>query len=198
MLESMIREPRPTRAEAADVANAIIDGTDAVMLSGESAVGAYPVKSVEMMARIATEVEERIEFKTYPSIGDDPTQALSEAANVIEKLVHPKLAAVLTTTGFTARMVAAERPRAPVIALTADPLVYHRLNLFWGVRPVLAPGEVETFEQLIGLAESTLLSRGLAEPGDTVLIVGGIPSRQPRGSNFIKVHQIGEVRGGNT
>jgi pyruvate kinase len=190
MLESMIHEPRPTRAEASDVANAIIDGTSAVMLSGETAIGAYPVKAVEMMARIAVEVEERIEFKTYPPAEHTATHALSEAANVIAKVVQPQCIVVLTTSGFTARLAAAERPKAPVIALTTSPQVYHALNLLWGVTPLLVRREAETFEGLVELAETTLRERKLVSPGDKMVVVGGIPAKQPRGTNFIKIHTV--------
>jgi pyruvate kinase len=190
MLESMIHEPRPTRAEASDVANAIVDGTDAVMLSGETAVGAYPVKAVEMMARIAREVEERIEFKNYPPQDSTQTQAISEAVRTIEAVVKPRCIVVLTASGYTAAKVAAERPRAPVIALTTDLRVYHTLNLIWGLKPLLVQREVETFEDLIELAESTLRGRKIVERGDHVLVLGGVPAKQPRGTNFIKIHTV--------
>ena len=190
MLESMIHEPRPTRAEASDVANAIIDGTDAVMLSGESAIGAYPVRAVEMMARIAREVESRLEFKEYPPPEPTPAHAISQAANVIAKIIHPCCIAVLTTSGHTARLVAAERSRAAVIALTTDPGVYHSLNLLWGIRPVLVSGQPATFEGLVELAETTLRQRQLAMSGDKILVLGGLPAGQPRGTNFLKIHTV--------
>ncbi len=190
MLESMIREPRPTRAEASDVANAIIDGSDAVMLSGETAVGAYPVKAVEMMDRIARQVEEAIEFKSYPPCERTETHALSEAVNVLEKIVQPRYIVVLTTSGYTARLVAAERPRAPVLALTTNPKVYHALNLLWGIRPMLVKRLETTFDGLIDLAESTLRSRNLVSPGDKLIVLGGIPTNRPRGTNFIKLHTV--------
>ena len=118
MLESMIHEPRPTRAEASDVANAIIDGTDAIMLSGETAMGDFPVKAVEMMVRIASDVESKIEFKTYPPVGHDAIHALSRATNQMEKVISPACIVVLTTTGRSAQFIAAERPNAPVFAFT--------------------------------------------------------------------------------
>jgi pyruvate kinase len=191
MLESMITEPRPTRAEASDVANAIIDGTDAVMLSGESAVGAYPVRAVEMMARIASEVEPRIEFKDYPPPAQTPAHAISQAANVIGKIMHPCSIVVLTTSGHTARLVAAERPKAPVVSLTTNAGVYHRLNLLWGIKPLLMTSEPQTFEGLIELAEKELRQRQLAASGDRIVVLGGLPAGQPLGTNFLKVHTIG-------
>ena len=190
MLESMIIEPVPTRAEASDVANAIIDGTDAVMLSGETAVGAHPVRAVEMMARIACEVEGRIAFKSYLPPEHTTTHALSEAVTAVERVLEPRVIVLLTTTGFTARSVASRRPKAPVAAITPDTAVYHRLNLLWGVRPLLVTDEARDFDGLVAVAERTLIQKGLAAPGDTILVLGGIPPRTPLGTNFIKIHTI--------
>jgi pyruvate kinase len=190
MLESMIQEPRPTRAEASDVANAIIDGTDAVMLSGETAVGAHPVKAVEMMARIAREVESQIEFKSYPPAGRTETQAFSEAATAIARVIDLQSIVVITTSGHTARFVAAERPKPPVIALTCDTNVYHILNLIWGIHPFLVPDMPDSFEALVGMSEATLKQRGLAATGDKLLVLGGIPARQRLGTNFAKIHTV--------
>lgn len=190
MLESMINQPRPTRAEASDVANAIIDGSDAVMLSGETAVGAYPVKAVEMMDRIARQVEQAIEFKSYPPCERTETHALSEAVNVLEKIVQPRCIVVLTTSGYTATLVAAERPRAPVVALTTSAKVYHALNLLWGIKPLLVQRVEDSFDGLIDLAESTLRSRNLVSTGDKIIVLGGIPTNKPRGTNFIKIHTV--------
>ncbi len=190
MLESMITETRPTRAEASDVANAIVDGTDAVMLSGETAVGAHPAKAVAMMARIAREVEQRIEFKTYPAVERTETHALSEAATAIDRVVAPRCIVVLTSSGFSARLVAAERPRTPVVAVTTDPRVYHALNLLWGVRPLLVERVPDSFEGLVALAEATVRQRGLATGGDLVLVMGGVPTGRPGGTNFVKLHRL--------
>jgi len=190
MLESMIHEARPTRAEASDVANAIIDGTDAVMLSGETAVGAYPVQAVEMMARIALEVERQIEFKSYPPREQTQTHALTEAVRTVESVLKPRCVVVLTASGYTAARVAGARPRSPVFAVTTQPRVYHALNLVWGLRPLLIDRHADTFEDLTALAEATLRERQLIAPGDTILILGGIPARQPKGTNFIKLHTI--------
>ncbi|HOW73027.1 MAG TPA: pyruvate kinase [Phycisphaerae bacterium] len=190
MLESMIQEPRPTRAEASDVANAIIDGTDAVMLSGETAVGAHPVQAVEMMARIAVEVEEKIEFKNYPPTEHTQTHALTEAIRTVEQVLQPRCIVVLTASGYAAGRVASERPRSPVFAVTTQPRVYHALNLVWGLRPLLIDRQADTFESLTALAEATLRERQLVASGDTILILGGIPAMQPRGTNFLKVHRV--------
>jgi pyruvate kinase len=191
MLESMIRDPRPTRAEASDVANAIIDGTDAVMLSGESAVGAFPVRAVEMMARIAREVEAAITFKTYPAEGrGDASYALSEAAKGIARTIEPSCIVVLTTTGHTAHSVAAERPKTSVIAISRNKQVYHALNLFWGLKPLLVDETPADFEGLVKQAESTVLEHDFAAPGDKILVIGGVPAPSPLGANFLKIHSI--------
>lgn len=190
MLESMIHEPRPTRAEASDVANAIIDGTDAVMLSGETAVGAFPVGAVEMMSRIALEVEGRIEFKNYPSPDTSETHALTEAIRTIEGVLKPKCIVVMTASGYTAARVASERPCSPVFAVTRKSHVYHMLNLVWGLAPVLIEGQADTFEGLTALAESTMRERGCVQAGDRILILGGVPAGKARGTNFIKLHTV--------
>ncbi|MFH1161573.1 MAG: pyruvate kinase [bacterium] len=191
MLESMIHEPRPTRAEASDVANAIIDGTDCIMLSGETAAGEFPVKAVEMMDKIAREVEARIAFKTYPPEGHLDIMALSEATNIIDRVIKPKCIAVLTASGRSARYVAAERPTTPIYALTQSLQVYHGLNLLWGIEPVLISGSPTSFEDLLKLAENTLRSRNLVSTGDRVIVLGGIPAGHAGGTNFIKIHIIG-------
>jgi len=190
MLESMIHEPLPTRAEASDVANAIIDGTDAVMLSGESAVGVHPVRAVEMMARIAREVESRIEFKSYPPAAHDEAHALAEATGIIGNVIEPRCIVVMTASGHTVRFVAAERPKTPVIALTPQLAVYHALNLFWGIKPIFVQEDPDSFDGLIAQAELILRARGLAAGGDKILVIGGIPARRPRGANFIKIHTL--------
>lgn len=190
MLESMIQNPRPTRAEASDVANAILDGTDAIMLSGESAVGNYPVQAVEMMARIAHEVEKDLKFVNHPAAKSDETHALSEALNAIDQSLDLRCIIAFTATGYAARLAAEERPRAPVIGLTPNRRVYHRLNLIWGLQPILIEEEVEVFETAIRQAEACALERRLAAPGDRILIMGGIPMQTSGGTNFLKIHQI--------
>lgn len=190
MLDSMIRNPRPTRAEASDVANAIIDGTDAVMLSGESAVGDYPVKAVEMLAKIATDIETEIQFVNHPPDETDETHALSEALNTIDHILDLRCITCLTTTGYTAMMAAAERPKAPVVAFTPSLQVYHRLNLVWGVKPLLLEHPEESMEGLIRQMEACLLERNWAQSGDRILILGGSPIQKARGTNFLKIHEI--------
>jgi len=190
MLDSMIRNPRPTRAEASDVANAIIDGTDAVMLSGESAVGEYPVRAVQMLAKIATDVEKDVQFTNYPPLDTDETHALGEALNSIIKTLPLRCIAAFTSSGYTALIASGERPQAPVVAFTPNINVYHRLNLIWGVKPILLEHEVETFEDLVAQAETYLVKKNLVESGDKILIMGGIPTQKSRGTNFLKIHKI--------
>ena len=190
MLDSMIDNPRPTRAEASDVANAIIDGTDAVMLSGESAVGKYPLKAVSMLAKIATNVEPDLQFVNNPPAKSDQTHALSEAINAIDKTLNLRYIVCFTATGYTARIASGERPKTMVIAFTPNIDVYHRLNLVWGVKPVHLEQDGTTFEELVAIAESYLIEQKLAQSGDQVLIMGGIPTQTPQGTNFLKIHEI--------
>ncbi len=192
MLDSMINNPRPTRAEASDVANAIIDGTDAVMLSGESAVGKYPIKAVEMLAKIAQEVEKDIQFPNIPPADTDETRALSEALNVVDKILDLRYIVTFTTSGYTSLIASKERPSVPVIAITPSVKVYHRLNLIWGLIPLLINNEFDSFEALVNQAETCLKQRQLTVSGDKVLIMAGIPTKKARGTNFLKIHTIGE------
>ena len=191
MLESMIEHARPTRAEASDVANAIIDGTDAVMLSGESAVGKFPVRAVEMLARIATDVEADLSFVNEPPESNDVTHALSEALNVIDQVLDLQCIVAYTESGYSALIAAGERPSVPVVAFTPDRDVYHRLNLVWGVKPILISSSASTFEDMTQLAETALLDGQMAQVGDQVLVMGGIPANHAQGTNFLKIQTIG-------
>ncbi|MGA1475545.1 MAG: pyruvate kinase [Prochlorothrix sp.] len=193
MLDSMIRNPRPTRAEASDVANAIFDGTDAVMLSGESAVGEYPVKAVEMLVKISHDVEKDIEFVNNPPAETDETHALSEALNTIDHILDLTCIVAFTTTGYTAMIASGERPKAPVVALTPNIKVYHRLNLIWGVQPVLLDLTLSSFEEEIEQVEKCLVDRKIAKDGDQILILGGTPAYRPQSTNFMKLHRIGSL-----
>ncbi len=190
MLESMIQHPRPTRAEASDVANAIVDGTDAVMLSGESAVGAYPVEAVAMMSRIAHDVERDVKYTNNPAVKSDGPHALSEALNAIDEVLPLRAIVAFTSTGYSAMLAASERPRTTVIAITPNERVYHCLNLVWGVRPLLIEQEVSTFEEMLQQVENCLLERKLVQPNDQVLIMGGIPMQKSGGTNFLKLHKF--------
>ncbi len=190
MLDSMIKNPRPTRAEASDVANAVLDGTDAVMLSGESAVGDFPVQAVEMLVRIAAEIEPTLHFVNLPPEKNDETHAISEALNIIDEILPLRCIVAYTATGYSARLAAAERPRVPVVALTPNDAVYHRLNLIWGVKPILLTDVPNSFDQLMQITEQVLRQRQLVTSGDRVLITGGVPMNQPGGTNFLKIHTI--------
>lgn len=192
MLESMIQNPRPTRAEANDVANAIMDGTDAVMLSGESAVGNYPVQAVTMMSAIAHEVEKELKFQNFVADREDTAHAITEGLNAIDQVLDLRWIVACTISGQAARLAAEERPRATVIALTPNVKTYRRLNLIWGVKPVLMESNEPSFETLVNQAEACLLTRKLVEPGDLILITGGIPTNSAGGTNFLKIYQIGE------
>ncbi|AFZ51259.1 pyruvate kinase [Dactylococcopsis salina] len=190
MLESMINSPRPTRAEASDVANAIIDGTDAIMLSGESAMGNYPIAAIKTMASIAEEIEPEVQFINYPPAEKTETHALSESLNCIDKIINLRCIACFTTTGYTARIASDERPKAPIVAFTPSLVVYHRLNLIWGVKPLLLQPQEEGLEVLITEMESCLLQRNLVASGDKILILGGSPIQQAKGTNFLKIHTV--------
>ncbi|MBE9108596.1 pyruvate kinase [Nodosilinea sp. LEGE 07298] len=191
MLESMIQNPRPTRAEASDVANAILDGTDAVMLSGESAVGAFPVRAVEMLARIACDVEQDLAFVNQPAALSDETHALSEALNAIDSTLALKYIVCFTETGYTATIASGERPNALVVACTPKDTVYHWMNLIWGVKPILLDDFPQSFEEMVAAAESSLRSRHLVDLGDKLLVMGGVPANTPKGTNFLKIHTVG-------
>ncbi len=190
MLDSMIHNPRPTRAEASDVANAIMDGTDAVMLSGESAVGDYPVEAVQMLARIAAEVEPSIQFINYPPPRPQDSEAIAEALQAIDKNLDLQCVVALTETGYTARLASEERLHAPVVAYTPNPTTYRRLNLSWGVRPILLQFCLGSLEEMLPQIEADLLKRQFAAPGDRVLIMGGIPMGHSGGTNFLKIHHL--------
>lgn len=190
MLESMIHNARPTRAEASDVANAIIDGTDAVMLSGESAVGDFPVQAVSMLARIAAEVEPTIEFINQPPDKMDVTHAISEALNTIDGILDLRCICAFTLNGSTANLAAAERPHAPIVAFTSDRSIYNRLNLIWGVKPLLLENPITDVEELAKLAETELYKREIAHPGDKVLILGGNPIQTAQTTNFLTIYTL--------
>jgi pyruvate kinase len=190
MLESMIHNARPTRAEASDVANAIIDGTDAVMLSGESAVGDFPVQAVEMLSRIAAEIEPTIEFPNLPPEKIDDHHAISEALNIVDKVLPLRCICAFTITGATAALVAAERPRAPIIAFTTDRTIYNRLSLVWGVKPLLLEGAINTVEELGDRAEQALYQHHLAVPGDKVLIMAGSPIDTAPTTNLLHIYTL--------
>jgi pyruvate kinase len=160
------------------------------MLSGESAIGAHPGRAVEMMARIATEVEAGNTFKAYPASDPSDSHALSEGATAVARELELRAIVVLTTSGHTARLVAAERSKAALFALTTDVDVYHALNLYWGLQPLVVTGVPTTFEGLVDQAEAVLRARNLVSAGDKILVIGGVPPGVRCGSNFMKLHRI--------
>src|SRR5271166_5845221 len=193
MLESMIENPRPTRAEASDVANAIFDGTDAVMLSAETATGRHPRESVSIMARIVVEAECNMgDFVQYRRRRDH--RGLSVAETICESIAHSAedlpmgAIAVFTETGNTARMISKYRPKVPLYAFTHSEAVVRRMNLYWGVHPVRCR-QAHSAEQMVTMAEQDLVRRGLLKPGDVLGVVAG--TRQLSGStNLMRLHVV--------
>lgn len=193
MLESMITHPRPTRAEVSDVANAILDGTDAVMLSAETAVGQYPIETVRVMARIANETEAH--GRTARSVSDGQAnyaQAISHAARTLADAAHVRYVVVFTRSGTSAQLISKERPSVPIIALAPDEVVLRRLALWWGVTPQLS-NLMETTEAMITWVDLQLQVRNLAQRGDQIVILGGTPVARQAKTNFIKLHRIGDA-----
>jgi len=190
MLESMISNPRPTRAEASDVANAILDGTDAVMLSAETSVGRYPVETVLMMGAIALEAE--ASGRGCPVAGHGQRSyphAIAHAACSIAGDLELKAICAFTQSGYTARLVSKERPSAPILAFTHDRSVYNRTALYWGVAPLMVDF-VEGTDELFGCVERELVRSHLAAEGDTVVVLGGMPVAVKGATNFLKVHRV--------
>ncbi len=197
----MISSPRPTRAEATDVANAILDGTDAVMLSGETARGRYAVEAVRMMATIAAEVEKKYPYGTglrrrlddaqpVPGepFGDAMGRSIAEAAARSAERLGLSVIVSGTTTGNTARLISAFRPRATIYGLTPLETVARRMAMFWGVEPLLVH-RYRYFETLIEIAEQRVVADGVAEPGDTIVITSGMPVG-PGETNVLKLHRL--------
>jgi pyruvate kinase len=193
MLESMITQPRPTRAEASDVANAVLDGTDAVMLSGETASGAYPVESVRTMVRIIREVEASAHYRQEI---EPPTLELAVSANAIahaaviaSRAMKLRTVVVVTTSGGAARLMSEYRPEADIVAITTNDVMYRRLALVWGVTPVLATA-CATTEEVVDQVEHILSSRSLAASGENVVITMGVPVGAGMQTNLLKIHQM--------
>jgi pyruvate kinase len=189
MLESMIHHPEPTRAEASDVANAILDGTSAVMLSGETAVGEYPVQAVQTMDRIARAVEPSLGYRhQIPEASDDPTvgNAMSNAACDLAEALGAAALLVPTFTGRTASAVARLRPRRPIVALTHKRWSVHQMAIEWGVTPIWIP-ESKNVEDLWSTSIEAAKQSGLVESGDTIVITAGTAVNIPGSTNVIKV-----------
>jgi pyruvate kinase len=196
MLESMVHAPRPTRAEVSDVANAILDGTGAVMLSAETAAGEYPRESVEAMDRIIREMEKH---GVPPVLRLEPLQeegrpartehAIAAAAVAAAQMLHVPVIVCFTKSGFTASVVSAARPPMPVLAVTDIPRVYRQLALCWGVVPMLAV-EPPRYEAMLGAAREAIIARGFAKKGDRVVVIAGVPFDVPGSTNMAKVEEL--------
>ncbi|HAF59683.1 MAG TPA: pyruvate kinase [Clostridiales bacterium UBA9856] len=196
MLDSMIRNPRPTRAEVTDIANAILDGTDAIMLSGETAAGKYPVESVETMSQIARKTEEAMDYSKllmdrHQEREATVTDAISHATCNIAMSLDASAILTATSTGYTARMVSKFRPKQAIIATTTDERVQRRLCLSWGVYTILLRS-VESTDDLINKSVSMALERGNVKEGDLVVITAGIPVGVGGTTNLIKAHIAGQ------
>ncbi len=194
MLQSMVENPRPTRAEASDVANAILDGTDAVMLSAETAVGRYPVEAVQMLRKISAVVEPQLGARALDADQDiehvhPVTDAISDATAQIAAELDVALIATATWSGYTARQIARKRPQQPIVAFTPQERVQRQLALVWGVTPLLVPAFSST-DDLLEVVSRTLEARGDAGSGDRIVLTGGIPVGGGGKTNFIKVHRI--------
>ncbi len=195
MLESMTQNPRPTRAEASDVANAVFDGSDALMLSAETASGAYPLEAVQMMDRIIREAEAHNPNILRPSAAQfNIAETASELICHASEELHMKVIAVFTETGSTARLISKHRPRRPIIAFSTIQETRRRMSLYWGVVPRTI-GKVQDIEELVQAAEKRLLEEGLVRAGDVVGIVAGTPLFVGGTTNFMKFHVIGSDEG---
>lgn len=197
MLDSMIRNPRPTRAEASDIANAIMDGSDAIMLSGETASGKYPVQALQTMDRIAIRTEEslnwpEIEKKRIPNQARTTTEAISHATCTTAQSLGAAAVITATQSGSTARMVSKFHPHAPIVAVTPSEKVFRKLLLVWGVYPLISP-EYKSTDILIESAITTALQAKYIKNGDLVVLTAGVPVGIPGSTNLIKVHTVGEV-----
>ena len=196
MLESMVSHTRPTRAEVSDVATAIFDGADAIMLSAETATGQHPVETVEVMARIAERAERAMlpiaSSRQRPEAYGFP-EAVAEAACQAARLLHARAIVAFTQSGFTARLISQDRPDVPIVALTPFAEVQRRLGLFWGVSSRLVH-KVETTDEMIEEIESTLLADGTVRNNDVLIIISGAPMWVTGTTNLLKFHRVGDRR----
>jgi pyruvate kinase len=197
MLDSMQRNPRPTRAEASDVANAIFDGTDAIMLSGETAAGKYPVESVLTMSRIAERAESALHYreiftKQANAQQTSVTEAISQAVANSALDLDAKAIVTSTESGYTARMISKYKPKSQIVAVTPNDQVLRRLQLVWGVNPVKGVTATTT-DEMFEIAVKGALDTGLVRLGDTIIITAGVPVGRSGTTNLIKIHNVGEL-----
>jgi pyruvate kinase len=196
MLETMMENPYPTRAEVSDIANAIYDGTDAVMLSGETSAGKYPVEAAAMMARIAAEADSSVRdqgFKALPQKAH-PTYAetMADMAYRCARMQRATAIVVFTSSGSSARLVSRYRPPVPIFAFTGSVEVARQLSLIYGIQPVLSPDPVDT-DQMVKLLDQMLLGKALVKERDTVVFMAGQPIGRPGTTNFVKLHRMGDL-----
>ena len=197
MLDSMQRNPRPTRAEASDVANAIMDGTDAIMLSGETAAGLYPVESVQTMYKIAERTEQALDYRQVVSQRSREkeatmTEAISQAVAYTSINLNAKAVLAPTESGNTARMISKYRPGVPIVAVTGSVNTAQMLTLVWGVQPVVCQ-RVQTTDEILELAVDEALKHNYVDHGDVVVITAGVPVGEAGTTNLMKVHVIGDL-----
>ncbi len=197
MLDSMMRNPRPTRAEVTDVANAIYDGTDAIMLSGETAAGKYPVEALETMARIAKRTEGTLDYEMILQSRQQQravtiTNAISHASCTLAKDVEADAIITSTSSGYTARAVSTYRPKAPIIASVNRETVRRQLSLIWGVETVLGE-HVQSTDEMFDQSVSLALQKGFVKSGDKVVITAGVPIGKVGTTNLIKVHVVSDI-----
>jgi len=195
MLDSMVHHPRPTRAEASDVANAVLDGADALLLTAETAVGRYPREAVEALDRIVREIERHPEFGA-PGAGAEEgspasrtAHAVAEAAVAAVRTRQAPLIVVFTKSGSTARVMAASRPPVPILAVTDQPRTWRQLSLLWGVVPMLTD-RPPRYEAMLEAAREHILASGLARRGDAVVVTAGLPFDVPGNTNTMKIEEI--------
>ncbi|TYR82174.1 pyruvate kinase [Priestia megaterium] len=197
MLDSMQRNPRPTRAEASDVANAIFDGTDAIMLSGETAAGSYPVEAVQTMHSIASRAEQALNYREIlqqrsKQVGTSTTDAIGQS--VVHTALNLNASAILapTESGYTAKIVSKYRPQSPIVAVAANDSVARRLSLVWGVTPVVGE-RVNTIDDMLDNAVNDAVKTGIVSHGDLVVITAGVPVGESGATNLMKVQVVGDV-----
>jgi pyruvate kinase len=202
MLESMMEHPRPTRAESSDVANAVLDGTDALMLSGETAAGDYPVESVKTMARIVCEAEGHARERRESGLEAEPlppswttgsnvtADTIAASATFAARRLPVTRIVAFSQSGFTARLIARYRPEVEIAMFTTDLAVARRSQLAWGIRPVLLEAEPDTHDEVVELVDRELVDRGWADHGDCLLILMGAPIRERPLTNLLRVHHV--------
>ena len=194
MLESMVKSPSPTRAEATDVANAVLDGTDAVMLSEETSIGQYPVEAIQMMSKIIYEAEtvlphDKVFYEPQGEFLNEVDDATARGACQIASQIDAKAIVALTAGGTTALRVARHRPAQPILAVTLSETVMQRLNLVWGTYP-LTKTSPTNLEEWLEVARQTALATGLAKAGDIIVVTAGLPLGVPGSTNLVKVHRV--------